>query len=62
MVETGGIHQVMWLVMLESTKDQILEVDATEQSVLSCVHYGTACLLNIGIVGSVSCSNECGLA
>jgi uncharacterized membrane protein len=26
-VETVGFHQVMWFVMLESTKDQILEVD-----------------------------------
>jgi hypothetical protein len=27
MVETVGIHQVMWLVMLESANDQILGVD-----------------------------------
>jgi hypothetical protein len=27
MVETVGFHQVMWLVVLESTKDQILGVD-----------------------------------
>jgi hypothetical protein len=27
MVETGEIHQVMWLVMLESANDRILGVD-----------------------------------
>jgi hypothetical protein len=27
MVETVGFYQVMWLVMIESAKDQILGVD-----------------------------------
>jgi hypothetical protein len=27
MVETVGIHQVMWLVMLESAKDRVIGVD-----------------------------------
>jgi hypothetical protein len=27
MVETVGIHQVMWFVMLESTKDRVIGVD-----------------------------------
>jgi hypothetical protein len=31
MVETVGIHQMMWLVMLESAKDRILGVDPPEQ-------------------------------
>jgi hypothetical protein len=33
MVEMIGIRQVMWLVMLESTKDQILGVDTPGQHV-----------------------------
>jgi phage shock protein PspC (stress-responsive transcriptional regulator) len=31
MVETVGIYRVMWIVMLESTKDQVLEVDTLGQ-------------------------------
>jgi hypothetical protein len=31
MVETVGIHQVMWIVMLESAKDRILGVDTPGQ-------------------------------
>jgi hypothetical protein len=27
MVETVGVHQVMWFVMLESSKDQVIGVD-----------------------------------
>jgi hypothetical protein len=27
MVETVGIHQVMWFVMLESAKDRVIGVD-----------------------------------
>jgi hypothetical protein len=34
MVETVGICQVMWLVMLESTKDRILGVDTPR---ITCV-------------------------
>jgi hypothetical protein len=30
MVETVEIHQVMWIVMLESAKDQVLGVDIAE--------------------------------
>jgi hypothetical protein len=55
MVETVGIHQVMWLVMLKSAKDRILGVDPLEQQVMPCVRYGTACLLMTGVVGSVPC-------
>jgi hypothetical protein len=42
MVETVGIRQVMWLVMLKSAKDRILEVDTVEQHVPPRVRYGTA--------------------
>jgi hypothetical protein len=31
MVETVGIHQVMWFVMLESAKDQVIGVDTPGQ-------------------------------
>jgi hypothetical protein len=31
MVETVGIHQVMWLVMLEYANDQVIGVDTLGQ-------------------------------
>jgi hypothetical protein len=31
MVEMVGIHQVMWLVMLESAKDGVIGVDTPRQ-------------------------------
>jgi hypothetical protein len=31
MVETVGIRQVMWFVMLESTKDRVIGVDTPGQ-------------------------------
>jgi hypothetical protein len=31
MVETDGIRQVMWFVMLESAKDRVLGVDTPGQ-------------------------------
>jgi hypothetical protein len=43
MVETVGIHQVMWIVMLESAKDQILGVDTPRQDVPPRVRYETTC-------------------
>jgi hypothetical protein len=52
MVETAGIRQVIWLVMLKSAKEQILGVDPPEQKVPPCVHCGMACLLIRGVVGS----------
>jgi hypothetical protein len=58
MVETVGIHQVMWSVMLESTKDRVIGVHTSGQQVLPCVQYGTACLLIRDAMGSVSCSDE----
>jgi hypothetical protein len=58
MVETVGIHQVMWFVMLESAKDRVIGVDNPEQQVSPRVRYRTTCLLIRDIVGSVPCSNE----
>jgi hypothetical protein len=58
MVETVGICQVMWFVMLESAKDRVIGVDTPVQQVLPHVWYGTACLLIRDVVGSVPCSDE----
>jgi ABC-type dipeptide/oligopeptide/nickel transport system permease subunit len=58
MVQTVGFCQVMWIVMLESAKDQILGVDTPGQQVSSRVWYGTTCLLIMGVVGSVACTDE----
>jgi hypothetical protein len=58
MVETVGIRQVMWFVMLESAKDRVIGVDTPEQQVLPRVRYVTACLLIRDAVGSVPCSDE----
>jgi hypothetical protein len=60
MVETVGFRQVMWLVLLESAKDQILGVDTLGQHVLPRVRYGMACLLIRCAIGCVSCSVEWG--
>jgi hypothetical protein len=48
----------MWLVMLESAKDQVIGVDTPGQQVPPHVRYGTACLLIRGAVGSVPYSDE----
>jgi hypothetical protein len=58
MVETAGIRQVMWFVMLESTKDQVTGVDTPGQQVPPHVRYGTACLLISDVVRSVPYSDE----
>jgi hypothetical protein len=58
MVETVGIRQVMWFIMLESAKDRVIGVDTSGQQVSPRVRYGTACLLIRDIVGSVPCSDE----
>jgi hypothetical protein len=47
---------VMWLVMAESAKDQILGVDTPGQKVSPCVRYGMACLLIRVVIGCESCS------
>jgi hypothetical protein len=53
-----GIRQMMWLVMLESTKDRVIGVDTPGQQVSPRVQYGTTCLLIRDVVGSVPCSDE----
>jgi hypothetical protein len=58
MMETAGIHQVMWFVMLESTKDRVIGVDTPGQQVPPRVWYGTTCLLIRDAVRSVPCSDE----
>jgi hypothetical protein len=58
MVETVGIRQVMWFVMLESDKDRVIGVDAPGQQMPPRVRYGTSCLLIRDVVGSVPCSDE----
>jgi hypothetical protein len=45
MVETVEFHQVMWYVMLESTKDRVIGVDTSGEQVSPCVRYGMPCLL-----------------
>jgi hypothetical protein len=60
MVETVGFCQVMWLVMFESAKDQILGVGPPGQHVPPRVRYGMACLLIRYAIGYVSCSVEWG--
>jgi hypothetical protein len=56
MVETVGIWQVRWYVMLKSAKDRVIVVDTLWQQVSPCVRYGTVCLLIRDAVGSVPCS------
>jgi hypothetical protein len=58
MVEMVGILQVMWFVMLESTKDRVLGVDTPGQQVPPRIRYGMTCLLIRDAVGSVPCSDE----
>jgi hypothetical protein len=60
MVETVGFHQVMWFVMLESAKDQIIGVDTPGEHVPPRVRYGMACLLIKFAICCVSCSVEWG--
>jgi hypothetical protein len=60
MMETVGIRQVMWFVMLKSVKDWVIWVDTPGQQVMSRVWYGTTCLLIRYAIGWVSCSVEGG--
>jgi hypothetical protein len=55
MVEMVGIHLMMWIVMLESTKDRILGVHTLRQHVPPRVWYGTACWLIRKALVSLSC-------
>jgi hypothetical protein len=43
LVDTVGFRQVMWLVMLESTKDRVSGVDPPGQNVPPRARYGMAC-------------------
>jgi hypothetical protein len=58
MVEMVRFHQVLWIVMLKSTKDRILGVDTPGQHVPPHVLYGMTCLLNRDAMRSVPCSDE----
>jgi hypothetical protein len=58
MVDTVGVRQVMWFIMLKSAKDRVIGVDTPGQQVPPRVRYGTACLLIGDVMGCVSCSNE----
>jgi hypothetical protein len=58
MVETVGIRQVMWFVMLESAKDRVIGVDTSGQQVSPRVRYGTTCLLIRDVMRSVPYSDE----
>jgi hypothetical protein len=58
MVETVGIRQVMWFVMLESAKDRVIGVDTLGQQVMPRVRYEIDCLLIRDVVGSVPCLDE----
>jgi hypothetical protein len=58
MVETVGVRQVMWFVMLESAKDRVIGVDTSGQQVPPCVWYEMTCLLIRDDMGSVPYSDE----
>jgi hypothetical protein len=58
MVETVGIRQMMWFVMLESANDRVIGVDTPVQHVPPRVCYGMTYLLIRDVVGSVSYSDE----
>jgi hypothetical protein len=58
MVETDGIRQVMWFVMLKFAKDQVIGVDTIGQQVSPRVRYETACSLIRDVVESVPCLDE----
>jgi hypothetical protein len=58
MMEMVEFRQVMWLVMLKSTKDRILGVDTPGQHVSPCVRYEMTYLLIRNVVGSVPYSDE----
>jgi hypothetical protein len=58
MVETVGIRQVMWFVMLKSAKDRVIGVDTLGQHMPPRVRYGTDCLLIKDDMENVPCSDE----
>jgi hypothetical protein len=55
MVETVEFRHVMWIVMLEYAKDQILGVDTSGQHVSPRVRYGMACWRIRKSLVSLSC-------
>jgi hypothetical protein len=57
-VETVGIRQVMWFVMLESAKDRVIGVDTLGQQVSPRVWYEMAYLLIRYAMRSVPYSDE----
>jgi hypothetical protein len=57
-VETVGIRQVMWFLMLKSAKDRVVGVDTPGQQVSPRVWYGMACLLIRDALRSVPWSDE----
>jgi hypothetical protein len=58
MVETVGIRQVIWFVMLKSAKNRVIGVDTPGQQVSPRVRYEMTCLLIRDAVESVPCSDE----
>jgi hypothetical protein len=58
MVETVGVHQVMWFVMFKSAKNRVIGVGTLGQQVPPRVWYEMGCLLIRDAVGSVPCSDE----
>jgi hypothetical protein len=58
MVETVGVRQVMWFVILESVKDRVIGVDTPGQQVPPRVRYAMTCLLIRDAVGNVPYSDE----
>jgi hypothetical protein len=60
MVETVGIHHVIWFVMLKSAMDWVILVDTPGQQVPPRVRHRTVCLLIRYVIGRVSCSVEWG--
>jgi hypothetical protein len=58
MVERVGFRQVMWIVMLESTKDRVLGVDTLGQQVPPHFRHEMVCLPIRDAVESVACLAE----
>jgi hypothetical protein len=58
MVETIGVHLVMWFAMLEFAMDRVIGVDTPGQQALPRVRYRMACLLIKDVVGSVPYTDD----
>jgi hypothetical protein len=57
-----GLVRWRWLRPSGDVVAQIFAVDTSGQQVSPCVRYEIACLLIRNTIGSVSCSNEWGMA